>query len=253
MIPSSDGTRHSGRAPTARTSFVVRETRMAMVARREAARARRAQSSGGRGVGFGVSASALGDGYGEGPDETIESREQATVRVLVLLKMRGQTVSAQGVVLRELRGLVGVTQEELAGSSAFSRRLCRGWNGVTKSRWVRFDASWGHWGRIWRSTFERRRATVFGLLARFWQDATDRGAGHADAQPLSRSTALLKSRFRHLHIRTRKCSAPVGTRSYNSHPQRGQPTTADRLAPLSSIDGVILFRSWSQRRYQGVV
>ena len=65
--------------------------------------------------GFGVSASALGDGYGEGPDETFESREHATARVLVLLRTKGQTVPPAGVVLRELRGLVGVTQEELAG------------------------------------------------------------------------------------------------------------------------------------------
>ena len=65
--------------------------------------------------GFGVSASALGDGYGDGPEETFESREHATARVLVLLRTKGQTVPPAGVVLRELRGLVGITQEELAG------------------------------------------------------------------------------------------------------------------------------------------
>src|SRR5450432_1096123 len=65
--------------------------------------------------GFGVSASALGDGYGEGPEETFENREHAAARVLVLLRTKGQTVPPAGVLLRELRGLVGVTQEELAG------------------------------------------------------------------------------------------------------------------------------------------
>jgi DNA-binding Xre family transcriptional regulator len=64
--------------------------------------------------GFGVSASALGDGYGEGPDETIESREEATGRVLDLLRTKGHTTPPESVVLRELRGLVGVTQEKLA-------------------------------------------------------------------------------------------------------------------------------------------
>lgn len=64
--------------------------------------------------GFGVSASALGDGYGEGPDETIESREEATKRVLDLLRTKGHTTPPESVALRQLRGLVGVTQEELA-------------------------------------------------------------------------------------------------------------------------------------------
>jgi hypothetical protein len=65
--------------------------------------------------GFGVSASALGDGYGEGPEETIERRGEATGRVLDLLRTKGHTVPPESVLLRELRGLVGVTQEELAG------------------------------------------------------------------------------------------------------------------------------------------
>jgi Helix-turn-helix domain len=65
--------------------------------------------------GFGVSASVLGDGYGEGPEETLENRDEATARVLDLLKTKGHTAPPESVVLSELRGLVGVTQEELAG------------------------------------------------------------------------------------------------------------------------------------------
>lgn len=64
--------------------------------------------------GFGVTASALGDGYGEGPEETFDSREEVVARVRELLRTKGNTVPPESVVLRELRGLVGVTQEELA-------------------------------------------------------------------------------------------------------------------------------------------
>jgi Helix-turn-helix domain len=63
--------------------------------------------------GFGVSASALGEGYGEGPEETIESREGALKRILELLATKGYTRPPEGVVLRELRGLAGITQEAL--------------------------------------------------------------------------------------------------------------------------------------------
>jgi len=63
---------------------------------------------------FGISASALPDGYGEGPEETYEDRESATARVLELLRTKAPTVPPYDVVLRELRSLLGVTQEQLA-------------------------------------------------------------------------------------------------------------------------------------------
>jgi lactoylglutathione lyase len=64
--------------------------------------------------GFGISASAIPDGYGEGPEETCEDSKRATVRVLELLRNKAPTVPPQDVVLRELRALVGITQEQLA-------------------------------------------------------------------------------------------------------------------------------------------
>jgi transcriptional regulator with XRE-family HTH domain/catechol 2,3-dioxygenase-like lactoylglutathione lyase family enzyme len=65
--------------------------------------------------GFGVSASEFGDGYGEGPEETFTERQEATARILELLKTKQHTVPPKNVLLQELRGLVGLTQEELAG------------------------------------------------------------------------------------------------------------------------------------------
>jgi transcriptional regulator with XRE-family HTH domain/catechol 2,3-dioxygenase-like lactoylglutathione lyase family enzyme len=63
---------------------------------------------------FGISASAIPDGYGEGPEETYEDQESATARVLKLLRTKAPTVPPHDVVLRELRALLGVTQEQLA-------------------------------------------------------------------------------------------------------------------------------------------
>lgn len=64
--------------------------------------------------GFGISASAISDGYGEGPEETYGEQESATTRVLELLRTKVPTVPPHDVVLRELRALLGVTQEQLA-------------------------------------------------------------------------------------------------------------------------------------------
>src|SRR5450432_1822404 len=114
--------------------------------------------------GFGVSASALGDGYGEGPEETFENREHAAARVLVLLRTNGKPsplrVSCSGSSgdWSELR------RRSWRESLAFSRRLSRDSNVATTLRWVHSDAPWPHWERIWRSTFEPRKATAFGLL-----------------------------------------------------------------------------------------
>ena len=64
--------------------------------------------------GFGISASALDEGYGEGPEETESNSERATARVVQLLRTRSHTVPPPAVLLRELRALVGLTQEQLA-------------------------------------------------------------------------------------------------------------------------------------------
>jgi transcriptional regulator with XRE-family HTH domain len=64
--------------------------------------------------GFGVSASMLGDGYGEGPEETFDSLESATRRVRALLEEKTHTVPPQAVFLREFREMLGVTQIQLA-------------------------------------------------------------------------------------------------------------------------------------------
>lgn len=76
--------------------------------------------------GFGVSASVLGDGYGEGPEETYADGDAATARVLGLLQKRTFTRPPQAVALRELRALLGRTQVEVAehmgiGQAAVSR------------------------------------------------------------------------------------------------------------------------------------
>lgn len=96
--------------------------------------------------GFGVSASVLGDGYGEGPEETVANREEATARVLDLLRTKGHTVPPESVVLSELRSLVGATQEELAGKlgvqqAAVSRLERR--DDITLSSLRRFVAALG--------------------------------------------------------------------------------------------------------------
>jgi DNA-binding XRE family transcriptional regulator len=64
--------------------------------------------------GFGVSATAFSDGYGEGPEETFSERQPATGRVLELLKTKQHTVPPKEVLLQELRGLAGITQETVA-------------------------------------------------------------------------------------------------------------------------------------------
>lgn len=64
--------------------------------------------------GFGVSASALPEAYGEGPEETFESAEAASARVLSLLRNEEHTSPPREVVLREVRALLGFTQEQLA-------------------------------------------------------------------------------------------------------------------------------------------
>jgi DNA-binding XRE family transcriptional regulator len=63
---------------------------------------------------FGISASAMPTGYGEGPEETYEDPKNATARVLELLRTKAFTVPPHHVVLRELRALLGFTQEQLA-------------------------------------------------------------------------------------------------------------------------------------------
>lgn len=76
--------------------------------------------------GFGVSASVLGDGYGEGPEETYPDAEPAIARVVELLQKRTFTQPPQPVALRELRALLGHTQVSVAermgvGQAAVSR------------------------------------------------------------------------------------------------------------------------------------
>lgn len=50
--------------------------------------------------GFGVSASAFGDGYGEGPEETFAGEQEATGRVLELLKAKQHTTPPKNVLLQ---------------------------------------------------------------------------------------------------------------------------------------------------------
>lgn len=76
--------------------------------------------------GFGVSASVLGDGYGEGPEETYPDAVSALARVVDLLQKRTFTQPPQAVALRELRALLGRTQGDVAermgvGQAAVSR------------------------------------------------------------------------------------------------------------------------------------
>lgn len=76
--------------------------------------------------GFSVSASVLGDGYGEGPEETYPEADTAIARVVELLQKRAFTQPPQPVALRELRALLGRTQVDVAermgvGQAAVSR------------------------------------------------------------------------------------------------------------------------------------
>jgi DNA-binding XRE family transcriptional regulator len=64
--------------------------------------------------GFGISTDDAGDGYGEGPDEVVEDREEAAKRVVELLAKGSRSIPPHEVVLRELRAALGFTQEQLA-------------------------------------------------------------------------------------------------------------------------------------------
>jgi DNA-binding XRE family transcriptional regulator len=64
--------------------------------------------------GFGISTDDLGDGYGEGPDEVFEDREEAVKQVVELLAKGSRSVPPHEVILRELRAALGFTQEQLA-------------------------------------------------------------------------------------------------------------------------------------------
>lgn len=64
--------------------------------------------------GFGVSSPALEAGYGEGPEEVHEDAKQAAARVIELLRTRTRTRPPRSVLLRELRALSRLTQEDLA-------------------------------------------------------------------------------------------------------------------------------------------
>lgn len=66
-----------------------------------------------KGVGFGISCRP-DIGFGEGPDEVLESDEQAFQRIVSLLLSRTKTTPPREVRLRELRELVGMSQTELA-------------------------------------------------------------------------------------------------------------------------------------------
>ncbi len=65
-------------------------------------------------LGFGISASMLGDGYGEAPEETYSTAKDATHRIIELLSNKGHTTPPTTVLIKELRGLFGVTQQQLA-------------------------------------------------------------------------------------------------------------------------------------------
>jgi len=64
--------------------------------------------------GFGVSASLLDDGYGEGPEEVYKDLSATAKRVIELLRERRNTRPPRPVLLRELRALTHLTQEQLA-------------------------------------------------------------------------------------------------------------------------------------------
>ena len=64
--------------------------------------------------GFGVSSPALESGYGEGPEEVFGDAEAAATRVVELLRTRTRTRPPPAVLLRELRTLSKLTQDQLA-------------------------------------------------------------------------------------------------------------------------------------------
>lgn len=70
------------------------------------------------GTGFGVTAGALGDdhGYGEGPDRRYpdDNAEVIAAEIVSLLLERRRSARPRGVVLRELRTQLGLSQVELA-------------------------------------------------------------------------------------------------------------------------------------------
>lgn len=66
--------------------------------------------------GFGISSiDETLTGYGEGPEEVFANQEAASLRVIFLLKHKVATQPPGEVLLKELRALIGVTQEQLAG------------------------------------------------------------------------------------------------------------------------------------------
>jgi DNA-binding XRE family transcriptional regulator len=64
--------------------------------------------------GFGISTDGPDDGYGEGPDEVFADREAAAKRVLEIFTRGTRTIPPPEVALRELRAVLGYTQEQLA-------------------------------------------------------------------------------------------------------------------------------------------
>lgn len=64
--------------------------------------------------GFGISSPALEAGYGEGPEEVERETPKAANRVIELLQTRTRTRPPRAVLLRELRALSKLTQEDLA-------------------------------------------------------------------------------------------------------------------------------------------
>jgi DNA-binding XRE family transcriptional regulator len=64
--------------------------------------------------GFGISTAEPGAGYGEGPDEIYTDRAETSRRVIELFASRGRSVPPREVALRELRAVLGFTQEQLA-------------------------------------------------------------------------------------------------------------------------------------------
>lgn len=63
--------------------------------------------------GFGISAPAT-SGFGEAPEEHIMDMQLAASRVIELLSNRRNTTPPKRVLLRELRAMLGMTQEQLA-------------------------------------------------------------------------------------------------------------------------------------------
>lgn len=64
--------------------------------------------------GFGVTSSAAEAGFGEGPEEVYEDPCEVVARVVELIQRKERTRPPEAVLLRELRELAQLTQEELA-------------------------------------------------------------------------------------------------------------------------------------------